>query len=371
MNKKINILTIVSSSLVIAVMSAMFFVTPSKSVSQKENRALSQAPNFSVEQLFSGEYTSDLASYISDQFPARDEFVSVKAYSELALGKGENNGVIYTDNDILIARDEINENRLSENLQAIADFKKATGARVCVAVLPRSVDVFSEYLPQSYPTQENEKLWQDYYDLANKHGVIAPNLYDKLCLGNNYYHTDHHYNIYGAYDTYAMLGDTLGFSAKELDFFKAEKVADDFCGTSMRTSGFYNAPKDEISLLRYDGDEDYTITADGKEISLYDKPRLSTTDKYAVFLGGNHARVDISLGESRPKLLIIRDSFADSLAPFLAIHYDLVMIDLRYFTGSVQQIVAEENINQVLILESMSEFSTTKNISFLKRGVES
>lgn len=369
MNKKINILTIVSSSLVIVVMAVMFFVTPAKDVSQKENRALSQVPTFSADKLFSGEYTSDLASYISDQFPARDEFVSVKAYSELALGKGENNGVIYTDNDILIPRDEIKENRLSANLQAIADFKKMTSAQVCVAVLPRTVDVFAEYLPQSYPVQENNKLWQDYYNLAKQYGVTAPNLYDKLCDGNNYYHTDHHYNIYGAYDTYALLGDTLGFAPKKLEFFKSEKVADNFCGTAMRTSGFYNAPKDEITLLRYDGDEDYTIMADGKEISLYDKSRLSTTDKYAVFLGGNHARVDITLGENRPKLLLIRDSFADSLAPFLAIHYDLVMIDLRYFTGSVQQIVAEENIQQALVLESMSEFATTKNISFLKRGV--
>lgn len=370
MNKKINILTIVSSSLVIVVMSVMFFVTPGKDVSQKENRALSQNPSFSADKLFSGEYTTKLASYISDQFPARDTFVSVKAYSELLLGKGENNGVIYTGNDILIARDEIKENRLDENLQSVAEFQKATNAGVTVAVLPRTVDVFSEYLPQSYPTQETLKIWNDYYALAKQNSVTAPNLYDELCKGNNYYHTDHHYNTYGAYQTYSLLGDTLGYAPKNLDFFKVEKVSDDFCGTSMRTSGFYSAPKDEITLFRYDGDEDYNITADGKTILLYDKSRLSVTDQYAVFLGGNHARVDITLDENRPKLLVIRDSFADALAPFLAIHYDLVMIDLRYFTDNVQQIVIEENIQQVLILESMSEFSTTKNISFLRRGVE-
>lgn len=370
MKNRLNIATIISCSLVVTVLAVMFFVTPNKTMSQKENRTLSQMPSFSVEKLFSGEYTADLATYISDQFFARDTFVSAKAYSELTLGKGENNGVIYGENDILIARDEIKDNCIKDNLQSIKDFENATGVSVCVAVLPRSVDVFSEYLPDTYPTENDKNLWQDYYNLVKQAKLTAPDLYDELCEDNNYYHTDHHYNVYGAYQVYSLLGKSLSYTPKELDFFKAEKVSSDFCGTSMRASGFYLAPKDEITLLRYDGDNDYTITADGKEIPLYDMSRLSITDQYAVFLGGNHARVDIKKGEGRPKLLIIRDSFADSIAPFLALHYDLVMLDLRYFTDNVQQMVKNEDISQVLILESMSEFSTTKNISYLKRGVE-
>lgn len=370
MKKRINIVTIISCCLVIIMMAVIFLVLPDKAISQKENRTLSQSPSFGVERLFSGEYTTDLATYISDHFPARDTFVSAKAYSELALNKGENNGVIYAENDILIARDEINDNRIKDNLQSIKDFENVTGVPVCVAVIPRSVDVFSEYLPDTYPTEIDKNLWQDYYTQAKQLELTAPNLYDELCEDNNYYHTDHHYNVYGAYQAYSLLGKSLSYTPKELDFFKPEKVSNDFCGTSMRTSGFYLAPKDEITLLRYDGDNDYTITADGKEIPLYDMSRLSATDQYAIFLGGNHARVDIKKGEGKPKLLIIRDSFADSIAPFLALHYDLVMLDLRYFTDNVQQIVLDENINQVLLLESMSEFSTTKNISFLKRGVE-
>ncbi len=370
MKKRINIATIISCSLVVVVMAIMFFITPDKTMSQKENRTLTQAPSFSLDRLFSGEYTTDLAAYISDQFPLRDTFVSAKAYSELALNKGENNGVIYAENDILIARDEIKDNRLEENLQAIKEFENATGVPVCVAVLPRSVDVFSEYLPDTYPCGNDKDLWQDYYTKAKQLDLTAPNLYDDLCESNNYYHTDHHYNVYGAYQAYSLLGESIGYQPKSENFFKAQKVSDNFCGTSMRTSGFYLAPKDEITLLRYEGDNDYTITADGKEISMYDMSRLVDTDQYAVFLGGNHARFDIKKGEERPKLLIIRDSFADSIAPFLAIHYDLVMIDLRYFTDNIQQIVKDEAIQQVLILQSMSEFSTTKNISYLKRGVE-
>ncbi|WP_348246457.1 hypothetical protein, partial [Salmonella enterica] len=74
--------------------------------------------------------------------------------------------------------------------------------------------------------------------------------------------------------------------------------------------GFYLAKKDEIKLYRYENDTKYTVIADKKEISLYDFEKLEAVDKYAVFLGGNHARVDITNGENREKLLIVRDSFA-------------------------------------------------------------
>ena len=124
MKNKFNIATIISCSLVIVVLAVMFFVTPDNAMSQKENRTLTQLPSFSMDRLFSGEYTGELATYINDQFPERDAFVSAKAYSELALGKRENNGIIYAENDILIARDIINDNRLNENLQAIKEFEK-------------------------------------------------------------------------------------------------------------------------------------------------------------------------------------------------------------------------------------------------------
>lgn len=367
MKRKIDFITVICCILTVAVLSGAFFILPDSSLSQKENRTLSQVPEFSINNLFSGEYTSDLAEYISDQFPARDVFIAIKAYSELVLGKGENNGVIYAENNTLVSRDEITENRLQENLKTVKEFETAVGVPVCLGILPRSVDVFSEYLPITYPKQNDVSFWEDFYDITKEVDITAPNLYDTLCEDDNYYRTDHHYTVYGAYETYKLLGAVLDYEPYDADFFKVDTAATDFCGTSMRKSGFYLTKKDEINLFRYDGDTDYTVIADGKEIELYDFSKLDGTDKYAVFLGGNHARVEITSDDEKPKMLVIRDSFADSLAPFLAIHYNLIMIDLRYYTDNVQQIVKEEGINQVLILESISEFAQSKNISYLRR----
>ncbi len=370
MKTKINLITIIASVLVVVILTASFVIMPDRVVSQKENRTLAQAPQFSINSLLKGKYTADLAEYISDQFVFRDGFVAVKAYSEWLLGKRENNGVIYAENDTLIANEDLSENNLQQNLETVKHFEKATNSSVCLAILPRSADVFAELLPKTYPSEKDSALWQEFYDTADNLKISAPRLYKPLCKDNNYYRTDHHYTSKGAYQTYSLLAEALDYKAKPKDFFEQEIVSNNFCGTSMRTSGFYLAKKDKITLFRYDGDDDYKITADGKNISLYDRSCLDSTDQYAVFLGGNHARVDIKKGENRQKLLIIRDSFADSMAPFLAIHYDLILIDLRYYTDSVADIVKSEKTDRILILQSIDEFATAKNISYLRKGLQ-
>lgn len=367
MKNKLNVITVVLVSVTVLFLTSLFYIIPDKEISEKENRTLRQSPKFSIKNLISGDYTSDLAEYISDQFSFRDEFVSLKAYTELLLGKRENNGVIYAKNDTLIARDDITENRLYENLKIISEFENNANIPVCVAAVPRSVDVFSECLPSKYSVETDVEFWKDYYNIAKTLNINAPNLYDSLCSENNYYRTDHHYTSYGAYQVYTLLGDFLDYEPRDIEIFTPEIVSDDFCGTSMRTSGFYFVKKDTVTLLRYDGDENYNIVADGKKINLYDKSKINDIDKYAVFLSGNHARVDITLDENREKLLIIRDSFADSVAPFLAMHYDLVMLDLRYFDGNIGDIISQEKPSGVLVLESISEIATAKNISYLRR----
>lgn len=364
MKKRFNLLiTIIICAFVLA-LSVSFIALPDKAFSGKENRSLAQFQKPTVYNITSGAFTQNFGKYFADQFPMRDAFITVKAYSELILGKRENNGVIKCG-DTLIARPKSEEMQLKENLQIVSDFSKSQNIQTVVAALPRSVDVFSEILPASYPTESDKALWDEYFTLSKDYNLIAPDLYSPLCESNEYYRTDHHYNSHGAYLTYSLLGEALGYSPKEKSYFNIQAVTDEFCGTSMRSSGFYFTKKDKIELYRYDSDDSYTITADGESISLYDFSKLDATDKYAVFLGGNHARVDIKSGENRDKLLVIRDSFADSLAPFLSLHFDLVMVDLRYYNDNVRELAVSEGISKVLLIECMSELSTTNNLSYL------
>ena len=61
-------------------------------------------PKFTWKKLASGAFGDEINDYFADQFPARDLLVGLKGYSEIALGKGENNGVILGKNGQLQTR---------------------------------------------------------------------------------------------------------------------------------------------------------------------------------------------------------------------------------------------------------------------------
>ena len=368
MNKLLDKITIIVLSVVVLAFSVLSIVVPDKELSDKENRALEKLPKLTSDSLFSGDYTSKLGVYFADQFAFRDAFVGVKAYAELFQLKKENNGVVYTK-EALIPYPANDTSMLSRNIQSIEEFAKNNELSVTVAPLPRTADVFSEYLPSSYPLDNDLLVWSKLRSEASQNNFNMVDLYDLLCRSNAYYRTDHHYTTDGAYLTYKALADSLGYFPFAKEFFDVQCVSKDFEGTSMRSSGFYLYDRDTINLYRYDGDADYTVIADNKEIDLYDFTKLEQTDKYAVFLGGNHARVDITKnGEYREKLLIIRDSFADSLVPFLALHFDITLVDLRYFTNNVAALCKDESIDKVLVLANVDELCSSKNFERLRLG---
>ncbi|MBQ1186615.1 MAG: hypothetical protein IIX54_02880 [Clostridia bacterium] len=365
MNKLLDKISVVILFAVILSFAVFGVLLPDNTYSEKENRELNQAPNLTPKKIFSGEYTSALGSYVADQFPLRDTFIGIKAYSEILQLKGENNEIIKT-NHALIPRPKNDVSRLKDNLNCIEYFATENNLNVVVAPIPRVADVFSEYLPSSYPLEADREVWNGFKDETKNKSFNVADLYDLLCNSNEYYRTDHHYTSKGAYLVYKALGKELNYTPYSEDFFKVECVTKDFCGTSVRRSGFYLFGKDKIELYRYNDDDKYIINADGIDIALYDFSKLTTTDKYAVFLGGNHARVDITNGENRKRLLIIRDSYADSLVPFLALHFDITLIDLRYYTSSLSALAKEEGITNVLVLENIEELCTAKNISYLR-----
>ena len=83
---------------------------------------------------------------------------------------------------------------------------------------------------------------------------------------------------------------------------------------------------------------------------------LSEKDKYGAFLDGTHRMLFImdkeaaARGESRPRLLLARDSFANSMVPFLARHFDICMVNLSGGMTNLSQLCEEYGCRRVLIV---------------------
>ena len=89
-----NILTVLLFVIPLALGLILFVALPDKDFSEEENRSLQTLPKLTWKSLSEGKYGQQMNSYFADQFPARDALVGLKGVAELALGKGENNGVV-------------------------------------------------------------------------------------------------------------------------------------------------------------------------------------------------------------------------------------------------------------------------------------
>ena len=117
-------------------------------------------------------------------------------------------------------------------------------------------------------------------------------------------------------------------------------------------------------------EEQLTLYFDGVELSdFYTRPYLAVKDKFSVFLDGTHDVVTVEkTGEDRPTLVLFKDSFANNLAPFLAQHFDLVLLNLssrRDYTN-VSEICKEYEADYALIVYTLENMITADRLAKLR-----
>lgn len=372
MKKKSPILISLIFILFISLFAFANLILPDRSFSENENRELQMFPAFSIRSLVSGRFTGAVEEYCSDQFAFRDRWISLKARLELLQGKKENNGIFLCDGDRLLEPlVEPPEEELARKTGFINHFAAKTDTEVALALIPTASGVYPELLPSGADNVDQDALINHIYSLAE---VKTADLLSALRAEKDeyvFYRTDHHWTSLGAYYGYRSLGETLGYTPRELEEFYPTVVSNSFWGTSYSFSGFFWLRQpDSISIY---ADEPPGLTVDRIDGSisvpgsLYVPEMLDTKDQYRFFLGGNCPRIVIRTGNrGLPSLLILRDSFADSLVPFLTEHYSSIhLLDLRYYRDSVARYVEENDIDSVLVLYSLSTFCTDQSLAMM------
>ena len=302
------------------VFGALIYLLPQKSFSENENRLLSELPSPELQSIVNGRYTAHLADFYSDQFPFRDAFISAASYCELLLGRREANDVVLLESGALAERKPLTlsgQQNLTSALNAIEKLRNGFSVDSVVAIVPDSLSANSDDVA-TYSITENDSL-----------------LYLSTDFEGAYFKGDHHLTAYGAYKVYCALGTVLGYEPCLEKSFSRETVSTEFFGTAWSRSGLYMLPGESLELWRYNGDELFSVSGDLEQIGFYDFSKLAQKDKYSVFLSGNHGHIEISAGDEKPRLLVIKDSFANALIPFLAKHFELCVVDPRYFSGDL------------------------------------
>ena len=349
-------------------------VLPDRQFSEQENRYLQMKPEFSFKSLFSGDYTSKFETYTTDQFTLRDEWITLKAASELALGKQENNDVHLCENGTLIEGYERPESSaLDANMSALNALVENTDAQVYFALIPDKSDLYASLLPKNAPNDSEKEVIDYCYAQSNATNV---DMYSALRAHTDeyiFYRTDHHWTSLGAYYGFSALAESMGFDYPALDSYADRHViSEEFYGTTCSSSGFSWVGPDTMEIF-VNEPEGLKVTSypEGSPVEgkLYDFSFLEKKDKYSTFMGGNCPLHEIVTGtEGKPSLLIIRDSYTDSLLPLLLDDFsEIHVLDLRYYRASLKSYIEQNDFDSVLVCYSVSNFSTDSNIFLLSR----
>lgn len=338
----------------------LLFFGSHEDFSERENRALQKLPKISLGTITNGSFFSKISDFSSDQFPARSFFCSLSSLSDLALMREECNGIIVAEEGYLIAHPEYENSEIfSENLNAISSFFKSNeNIKSFLLVAPRSIDVMTDRLPyflsEHYGKNEYEFLEKT---IKNENLInCKDNLKHLSSNKQTWYKTDHHWTTRSAYEAYLLICQQLGLTAYPLEYFNIETITDTFLGTSFSKSGLplISSLSDSIEIYRYDGDENFEITSLSTKkatYGFYDMSALEKKDKYQIFLGGNFDILQIRDTEKeKPKMLLVKDSFANCLIPFLALHYDIDVIDLRYYKASLGELTHNSRFDNILLV---------------------
>ena len=336
---------------------------PDRAQSETENRTLAQAPEFSWSALVSGSYTESVEEYFADQFPLRDGWTGLKARMEQLLGKREFNGV-YLCGDTLISKvDTPAAGAVDKNLSYVDRLAGKTDANVVLGLIPSAAEIWKEKLPAGADSWDQTALLaQSQVDFQS---ALAAHAGEPI-----FYRTDHHWTTLGAFYGANALLEALGKEPLKEDSFTPETASDSFNGTLYSQSGIHWLTPDTMEF--WVAEEGLSVTSwrtgKGEPAALYDRTYLEKKDKYSAFLGGNQPLCVIKNENvaDGSKLLLVRDSYSDALAPFLAQRFSEVhLLDLRYYRAPVSAYAAENGIGDIAVVYSVQNFISDVNLVLL------
>ena len=348
-------------------------IVPDREKSVQENRMLATKPKFRLSSLISGDYDEKFEAYMDDQFVGRDMWRKLKVTVDRIGGSRLENGVYIGTNGQLLEQIEVaDENHLAANIKAIKSFSESQSKiPVRMMLVPDAANVLNHSLPSlAKPEDQTQMFSMVRKDLGDSVEWIDVSMeLNKHKTEKIYYKTDHHWTTLGAFYAFQAAAPSLGIEGDLSGNYVSYAVSDSFNGMLASKSGVNLGEKEQIDIY-VPTEEDTDLIVDyvdeGKRsTSLYDSSKLKEKDQYTVFLGGNSSLLDIrTVSTSTKRLLLVKDSFANSFIPFLTPYYrEIVVVDPRYYSGTINDLMDSYRISEVLFLYSGNTFFKDNNIS--------
>lgn len=377
--KKFGITIIAIFAVIIGGLAIISLIAPDNSISENENRALRTSVNVSGKFIVDGSTQDDIEDYLKDQVAFRDFWMMLRTDILKLFGKSEINGVYRGKDDYLIEKivdEEISEKSVEKNVECVNDFLEfySTSKDVkslSVMIIPTSGYMLKDKLPANAMMFDQKKYLDGFKESFSKYNYVdvSDEAVDGVGVGENYYKTDHHWTSVGAMNAASLYLDSIGME-RVADQGEFKPVTEDFRGTLYSKIMDRGAAYDTIDRFYFNNEPDLSVQINGEDADgIFFDEKLEIKDQYRYFFGDNYGQVDIDAAgnHSGRKLLIIKDSFANSFTPLLTTSFDkITMVDMRFFEGELNELCTKGGYTDVLVLYNISNFVTDKNLVFLK-----
>lgn len=281
--------------LVVCALAGLFI--PDKYYSEREKRTLAQMPKFSIADFFSGKFGDKLETYLVDQVPLRDRWITLKTYLELGIGKRESGGdYICNDNYLMDKFTSYSQKQLAANAEALAELQKKLaekGISVSTMLVPVAAQVLSDKLPACAPVADYAAILKVLSDaevnVADIMSILAVHSDEAI-----YYRTDHHWTSLGAYYAYCAWRGI----EPTADEWTKEALCNNFRGTTWDKVPLPTVPAEEITAWYKHVNRRVSYNNGEYETDIiYERKYLDGSDQYAAFLNSNQAQTRRDTGK--------------------------------------------------------------------------
>lgn len=393
-----------------------FFMTK-PTMSEMEKRELEKPPVFTLQNYFSGQFSTQADRFYADTFPFRDWFVNLGLILGESRGlriddirihetaptqdpvsgepttpgsgegessepaptgviddgaQGEKNGSVFIYKGMGLSPfggTQSMSKWYADTVNAYAD--ALPGVQVYDLIIPTHIEFA---LPDRYKSiTSSQKENMDYLYSCLNEKVKKVDAYSSIAQHAQkeylYFNTDHHWTARGSYYAYAAFAEQAGFDPIPMEELTYNRL-DSFLGT------LYSETQD--SKLREKGDfVEYPVITTPHTVTLYARGNPNNgvgtslyaeyakgVNSYSVFLAGDHPlmHIETELTNGR-KIMVVKESFGNALIPYLVNHYeDVYVVDQRYFEKAAIPFIQENGINELLFANNIFAANTGMHI---------
>lgn len=383
-----------------------------KEIAELEKREMQPWPAFSLDKLKHGQLFKAYDNYFSDHFVFRSNFIELGMTAKSYKGMQDSDGISLVttaggnnmgeelggDDDGAVPAfgqtdpgdgasappDDSGEVVNGESSQYLVIKDKAMllyqysaeSAEAYAAAINHlheavgpDVHVYSMLVPSQVEFVESEKLRKlsgsqkqatdHVYELLQP-GVKGVPAYEHIDQHKDeyvYFRTDHHWTALGAYYGYEAIAEAMGFDPVPLDQYETKDMPG-YLGTAYAATRKPELRKnpDTVTIYLPTVKHEYKVYYDQKhgvkKTLVEEKIPVDGRGGYAVFLGGDFAMSRVTTNvDNGKRLMIIKDSYANAVVPFLLPHFEEIeIVDPRYFKGNLADEVKASKITDVLFV---------------------